>query len=90
MLCFSDHYHSARIFCAVHGTNLSARATLYPIHTESDHADLGPQWFLPSQTTPESRDIIVAMLNPDPIERLNIQQVLVHPWISLQFVKALS
>ena len=42
-------------------------------------SNLGPKWFFPSQTTAESRDIIVAMLNPDPTERLNIDQVLSHP-----------
>lgn len=82
---FKKWYKEAR---KLGGRRTSARATLRPIDTESEHAELGPQWFFPSQTTPESRDIIVAMLNPDPIERLNIQQVLGHPWISLRFVKA--
>lgn len=42
---------------------------------------LGPQWFFPSQTSVESRDLIVAMLNPDPDVRPSIKQVLKHAWL---------
>lgn len=47
--------------------------------------ELGPEWFFPSRTSVESRDIIVAMLNPEPSERLSIQEVRRHPWMSLKF-----
>ena len=42
---------------------------------------LGPHWFFPSKTSVESRDMIMSMLNPDPEERLSIDQVLRHPWL---------
>ncbi len=67
------------------GRRSSATAALTDICLETDSEDLGPSWFFPSKTSPESKDMIVAMLNPDPMERLNIQQVLRHPWLSLSF-----
>ena len=82
---FKKWYKEAR---RLGGRRTSAKAALRPVDRESEQADLGPQWFFPSQTSPESRDIIVAMLNPDPVERLNIQQVMTHPWISLRFVES--
>lgn len=63
------------------GRRSGAAAALRPIDEVNDGEDLGPHWFFPSKTSPESKDIIVAMLNPDPADRLEIQQVLVHPWI---------
>eukprot|EP00546_Thalassionema_frauenfeldii_P004230 CAMPEP_0178907992 /NCGR_PEP_ID=MMETSP0786-20121207/7676_1 /TAXON_ID=186022 /ORGANISM="Thalassionema frauenfeldii, Strain CCMP 1798" /LENGTH=900 /DNA_ID=CAMNT_0020579847 /DNA_START=108 /DNA_END=2807 /DNA_ORIENTATION=- len=61
----------------------SAIAALNPTITEEEEAELlGPQWFFPSQTSAESRDLIVAMLNPDPYDRLSIEFVLQHPWFS--------
>lgn len=42
---------------------------------------LGPHWFFPGEASMESRDLIVAMLNPDPFERLNVEQVIRHPWL---------
>jgi serine/threonine protein kinase len=57
-------------------------ASLNPYISPADQADqLGPHWFFPSSTSVESRDLIVAMLNPDPDERLSIAMVLQHPWI---------
>eukprot|EP00592_Proboscia_alata_P002853 CAMPEP_0194376218 /NCGR_PEP_ID=MMETSP0174-20130528/24669_1 /TAXON_ID=216777 /ORGANISM="Proboscia alata, Strain PI-D3" /LENGTH=1448 /DNA_ID=CAMNT_0039156795 /DNA_START=665 /DNA_END=5011 /DNA_ORIENTATION=- len=52
---------------------------------------LGPHWFFPQpsdgcgdggqpQMTVESRDLIVAMLNPDPSQRLCVDMVKQHPW----------
>jgi len=61
----------------------SAIAALNPVITEEEEAELlGPQWFFPSHTSPESRDLIVAMLNPNPEDRLSIEFVLQHPWFS--------
>lgn len=64
------------------GRRASGLGALNPVITESDRDDmLGPQWFFPFETSAESRDLIVAMLNPDPNERLSIQLVLQHPWL---------
>lgn len=57
-------------------------APLNPVITEAEGRDLlGPQWFFPSDSSPESRDLIVYMLNPDPDQRPTIQLVLQHPWL---------
>ena len=80
---FTKWYKEAR---RLGGRRASAKAALGPVNAERDASDLGPKWFFPSQTTAESRDIIVAMLNPDPTERLNIDQVLSHPWMSHNFL----
>jgi len=81
---FTKWYKEARSIPA--GRRASAAAALCPIDLVNDSEDLGPHWFFPStsKTSPESKDIIVAMLNPDPAERLEIQQVLIHPWIQLR------
>mmetsp|Transcript_14675 Transcript_14675/g.20949 ORF Transcript_14675/g.20949 Transcript_14675/m.20949 type:complete len:1009 (-) Transcript_14675:87-3113(-) len=65
---------------------LRGEASLLPIPSRkgSDLDPLGPHWFFPSDTSPESKDCIMAMLNPDPKERLSIEQVLKHPWIILE------
>jgi serine/threonine protein kinase len=64
------------------GRRSSAAAALSPYISESDQRDyLGPHWFFPSMTSKESRDLIVAMLNPRPEERLSVAQVLQHPWL---------
>jgi serine/threonine protein kinase len=69
----------------VSGRRSSAQAALNPIITETDERDfLGPHWFFPSETSPESRDLIVCMLNPDPEKRPTIDLVLRHPWILKQ------
>lgn len=67
------------------GRRSSAHASLHPNITETDEIDfLGPHWFFPSNSSVESRDLIVAMLNPDPECRPNIQLVLQHPWLLKQ------
>jgi serine/threonine protein kinase len=64
------------------GRRSSASAALNPSITETDERDfLGPHWFFPAMTSKESRDLIVAMLNPRPEDRLSIAQVLQHPWL---------
>jgi len=58
-------------------------ASLNPIITEHEERHfLGPHWFFPASTSKESKDLIVAMLNPLPTDRLSISQVLQHPWLS--------
>lgn len=65
------------------GRRSSAAAALNPAITESDESDfLGPHWFFPASTSRESRDLIVAMLNPKPEDRLSVAQVLEHSWIA--------
>ena len=64
------------------GRRSSAFAALHPNITENDERHfLGPHWFFPSTSSIESRDLIVAMLNPDPEGRPSIQLVLQHPWL---------
>lgn len=63
----------------------SRRSTLMgalnPKITDADEKSyLGPHWFFPSDSSRESRDLIVYMLNPDPDMRPSIQLVLQHPW----------
>lgn len=67
------------------GRRKNAENALKPINPQRDLEDLGPPWFFPSNTSPESRDIIMAMLNTKPSDRLSIHQVLKHPWMRLQF-----
>lgn len=76
---FSKWYDDAR---KLGGRRSSGQAALDPEFDEHDVEDmLGPHWFFPSETSKESRDLIVAMLNPDPFERLSIDMVLRHPWL---------
>lgn len=64
------------------GRRSSGIAALNPVFSDADVDEmLGPHWFFPVVTSPQSRDLIVAMLNPDPDERLSIQLVLQHPWM---------
>jgi serine/threonine protein kinase len=64
------------------GRRSSAIAALNPVITPEEQEEmLGPHWFFPSETSAESRDLIVAMLNPDPSDRLSIEYVLQHPWL---------
>lgn len=57
-------------------------APLNPIITKvEEHEFLGPHWFFPSESSSESKDLIVYMLNPDPDRRPSIQLVLKHPWL---------
>ena len=66
------------------GRRSSAVAALNPNITGADERDfLGPHWFFPGATSKESRDLIVAMLNPKPEDRLSVAQVLEHPWVKM-------
>jgi serine/threonine protein kinase len=67
---------------SVGGRRSSAAAALNPNITDADERDfLGPHWFFPAVTSRESRDLIVAMLNPRPEDRLSVAQVLQHSWL---------
>ena len=79
---FTKWYKEARN--VADGRRASAAATLTPIDIMRHANDLGPHWFFPSKTSPDSKDIIMAMLNPNPVDRLDIQQVLIHPWMNMQ------
>lgn len=79
---FTKWYKEAR---KVGGRRSSASGAMTKINMDTDGEELGPSWFFPSKTSPESKDLIVAMLNPDASERLRIQQVLQHPWLSHKF-----
>lgn len=81
---FTKWYKEAR---KIGGRRSGAKSALRKIDQETNMQDLGPEWFFPSKTSPESKDIIVAMLNPEPSERLSIQEVLLHPWMFLKFVR---
>mmetsp|Transcript_16516 Transcript_16516/g.23300 ORF Transcript_16516/g.23300 Transcript_16516/m.23300 type:complete len:1039 (+) Transcript_16516:267-3383(+) len=76
---FAKWYVEARRFGTRRSTGV---ASLNPVFTDADEEMMGPHWFFPSAASPQSRDLIVAMLNPDPEERLSIEMVLQHPWIS--------
>jgi serine/threonine protein kinase len=68
-----------------HGRRSSAAASLNPVITEADERDfLGPHWFFPSASSPESRDLIVSMLHPDADQRPTVEMVLQHPWLLKQ------
>ena len=56
--------------------------TLDPNYDEFDEEEmLGPHWFFPTEISVEGRDLIVAMLNPNPNDRISIEMVLHHPWL---------
>jgi serine/threonine protein kinase len=56
--------------------------TLDPIYDEFDEEEmLGPHWFFPHEISVEGRDLIVAMLNPNPSDRITVEMVLHHPWL---------
>jgi serine/threonine protein kinase len=58
--------------------------TLDPNYDEFDLEEmLGPHWFFPTEISVEGRDLIVAMLNPNPNDRISIEMVLHHPWLQL-------
>lgn len=63
------------------GRRSTTLAFLKPLTEVEEREMLGPQWFFPSETSVESRDLIVAMLNPYPDIRPSINQVLKHPWL---------
>mmetsp|Transcript_1016 Transcript_1016/g.2130 ORF Transcript_1016/g.2130 Transcript_1016/m.2130 type:complete len:1114 (-) Transcript_1016:57-3398(-) len=56
--------------------------TLDPNYDEFDEEEmLGPHWFFPTEISVAGRDLIVAMLNPNPNDRVSIEMVLHHPWL---------
>jgi serine/threonine protein kinase len=56
--------------------------TLDPNYDEFDEEEmLGPHWFFPTEISVEGRDLIVAMLNPNPNDRVSVEMVLQHPWL---------
>lgn len=66
------------------GRRSSAAAALSSSISSSEERDyLGPHWFFPVATSKESRDLIVAMLNPKPEDRLSVAQVLQHSWVKM-------
>jgi len=76
---FRKWYDEARVSGSRRVTGLAA---LNPYISEADEIDqLGPHWFFPAESSKESRDLIVAMLNPNPDDRLSIEMVLQHPWL---------
>mmetsp|Transcript_30363 Transcript_30363/g.62852 ORF Transcript_30363/g.62852 Transcript_30363/m.62852 type:complete len:1240 (+) Transcript_30363:490-4209(+) len=57
---------------------------LDPTYDEWDEEEmLGPHWFFPNEISVEGRDLIVAMLNPDPFDRISVGMVLEHPWLQV-------
>lgn len=70
------------------GRRSSSKAALNPTITDSEERDmLGPHWFFPATTSKESRDLIVAMLNPKPEDRLSVGQILQHPWVKAAYTQ---
>lgn len=83
---FQKWYNDARQLQPPHGGRRNRRAfpeyTLDSIYNEFDQEEmLGPHWFFPSEISVEGRDLIVAMLNPNPSDRISIEMVLHHPWL---------
>jgi serine/threonine-protein kinase SRK2 len=66
----------------VEGRRSSLMAPLNPVITEVEQRNLlGPHWFFPSASSPESRDLIIYMLNPDPEMRPTVEMIMRHPWL---------
>jgi serine/threonine protein kinase len=65
-----------------HSRRRTALASLQPLIMPDDLDSLGPHWFFPSESSHESRDLIVTMLHPDPNERPTIKMVLQHAWLT--------
>ena len=83
---FQKWYNDARQLIPPVGGKRNRRAVaecaLEPLYDEFDEEEmLGPHWFFPSEITAPGRDLIVAMLNPNPHDRLTIDMVLQHPWL---------
>lgn len=79
---FKKWYDEVKKHSGTRSRRSDLMAPLNPIITEAEGRELlGPQWFFPSDSSPESRDLIVYMLNPDPDKRPSIQLVLQHPWL---------
>lgn len=67
------------------GRRSSPMEALNPLISDRDREEmLGPHWFFPAETSWESRDLIVAMLNPNAEDRLSTEMVLQHPWFRLE------
>lgn len=82
---FKKWYDEVRQASGARSRRNDIMAPLNPNITESEkRLLLGPQWFFPSETSPESKDLIVYMLNPDPDRRPSIDLVLQHPWLLKQ------
>jgi BR serine/threonine kinase len=79
-IAFNNWYKQAR--AKTDSRRASGLASLDPFYTIEDENMLGPPWFFPQKTSRQSRDLIVAMLNPDPGERLSIEMVSRHPWLT--------
>lgn len=83
---FFKWYNDARQLNSVLNGKKNRRAfpeyTLDPNYDEFDEEEmLGPHWFFPTEISVEGRDLIVAMLNPNPNDRISIEMVLHHPWL---------
>lgn len=83
---FQKWYNDARLLQHPLASKRNRRAfpdcTLDPNYDEFDEEEmLGPHWFFPSEISAPGRDLIVAMLNPNPHDRLTIEMVLQHPWV---------
>lgn len=83
---FLKWYTDARLLSPPHSGRRNRRAfpeiTMDQKYDEFDEEEmLGPHWFFPSEITAAGRDLIVAMLNPNPQDRLSIEMVLDHPWL---------
>jgi serine/threonine protein kinase len=67
------------------GRRSAPMEALNPLISDRDREEmLGPHWFFPAETSWQSRDLIVAMLNPNADERLSIEMVLQHPWFRIE------
>lgn len=79
---FKKWYDEVKSTTAPKSRRRDVLAALNPIISEVEAERLmGPQWFFPSESSVESRDMIVYMLNPEPEQRPSIQHVLQHPWL---------
>lgn len=83
---FQKWYNDARLLQPPLNGKRNRRAfpdsALDPNLDEFDEEEmLGPHWFFPSEISAPGRDLIVAMLNPNPHDRLTIEMVLHHPWL---------
>jgi serine/threonine protein kinase len=79
---FKKWYDDIKVTSSARCRRRDLYAALNPVISEQDANELlGPQWFFPTDSSPEARDLVVYMLNPDPDQRPSIQLVLQHPWL---------